>query len=458
MGRNSTTGGVAALGHNRIMYDFVFEGRRCRPTLVMPPTTVNLRRARESLQRIRVRIAAGTFSFADEFPDYRHLRKVVDSNEIRTCNRVFDEFLEHCEARRAKHDLAEATLRGYRKAIDRFWRPRLGEVMFLKVRYSELVRMADAKRNWSKKTYNNAVSVLRRAFAFGYRDYPYQANPASGLRGARFGYRDRPRIDPFRIQDAETLIAAIHQDWGEAQGNYDEFRFFTGMRPSEQIALTIRDLDVERGSLWVCKSKVHGVQRHSTKTGQDRLIRLCSRALAVAKRQLALYHRLRSEAAIRHDYLFFTASGEPIESVLYTGDRWRSTLKRLPIRYRRPYCARHTSVSWNLVVGKNPLYVSRQHGHSVETMWRTYSSWMEGAFESDIQLIRAAMDTSSTSAPNARPSTHQSTKDRGPQTPRFPGFRGFGNGFANRNWESSIKWLKSKIKKVAERVGFDENQ
>jgi integrase len=139
-----------------------------------------LRRAPENLRRIRARIAAGTFSFADELPDYRFLRKVVDSNEIRTCNRVFDEFLEHCEARRAKHDLAEATLRGYRKAIDRFWRPRLGEVMFLKVRYSDLVRLADAKRNWSKKTYNNAVSVLRRAFAFGYRDYPTQANPARG--------------------------------------------------------------------------------------------------------------------------------------------------------------------------------------------------------------------------------------------------------------------------------------
>ena len=180
------------------------------------------------------------------------------------------------------------------------------------------------------------MSVLRRAFAFGYRDYPYQANPASGLQGARLIYCDRPRIDPFRIQDAETLIAAIHKDWGEAQGNYDEFRFFTGMRPSEQIALTTQDLDVEHGTLWVSKSKVHGVERDSTKTRQDRLIRLCPRALAVAKRQLALYSQLRSEGAIRHNYLFFAASGDPIESLLYTGDRWRSTLRRLPVRYRRP--------------------------------------------------------------------------------------------------------------------------
>jgi len=55
--------------------------------------------------------------------------------------------------------------------------------------------------------------------------------------------KDRPEIDPFSIQDAETLIAALHRDWGEAQGNYDEFRSFTGLRPSEQIALMVTDYD-----------------------------------------------------------------------------------------------------------------------------------------------------------------------------------------------------------------------
>jgi hypothetical protein len=31
------------------------------------------------------------------------------------------------------------------------------------------------------------------------------------------------------MHEAEVLIAAIHRDWGEAQGHYDEFRFFTGL-------------------------------------------------------------------------------------------------------------------------------------------------------------------------------------------------------------------------------------
>jgi len=47
------------------------------------------------------------------------------------------------------------------------------------------------------------------------------------LQCARLEKKDRPESDPFAIQDAETLIEAIHREHGEAQGNYDEFRFFT---------------------------------------------------------------------------------------------------------------------------------------------------------------------------------------------------------------------------------------
>jgi hypothetical protein len=83
--------------------------------------------------------------------------------------------------------------------------------------------------------------------------------------------------------------------------------------------------------------------------------------------------------------------GEPIRSLLQPHQRWRQTLKQLAIRYRKPYSARHTSVSWNLMIGTGPLRTAKQHGHSVETMWRVYSAWMEGAVDSDIEAIKSAM-------------------------------------------------------------------
>ena len=54
-----------------------------------------------------------------------------------------------------------------------------------------LVKIADAYP-CNKKTYNNAVSALRRAFDFGYLDYPQRRDPAASLECARIGKNDRP--------------------------------------------------------------------------------------------------------------------------------------------------------------------------------------------------------------------------------------------------------------------------
>ena len=129
-----------------------------------------------------------------------------------------------------------------------------------------------------------------------------------------------------------------------------------------------------------------------TKTSEDRIVELCPRALEVLKRQLALRARLKLAGQIQHDELFFQADGSPIRNLQYPWIRWRSTLRRLKMRYRDAYNARHSSVSWNLMIGKNPLWVAKQHGHSVQTMLTIYAAWTEGAQDKDIEAIKRAMD------------------------------------------------------------------
>jgi integrase len=390
MGTEWFTGGVSAAPRGRIQFDFKFEGIRYRPTIRRPPSEANLRRARERLTAIKHQIEVGTFSFAEEFPDYRFLRRVNGSARVRSCNDVFDDFLAHCGARFAKDDLAAATLMSYRRVLNGVWRPTLGKQLFHQVRYSALVKIAD-RESWSKKTYNNAISIVRRAFEFGYRDHPERYNPARNLRSARLRKNDRPRVDPFPVQDAEALIAAIHRDWGEAQGNYDEFRFFTGLRPSEEIALVLDDLDLAHGVASIHRARVAGVERNCTKTGEDRRVALCPRALVVLTNQLRLRAHLEAAGKIDHDYVFVQSSGAPLTNLQYPQSRWRRTLGALRLRYRRPYTARHSSVSWNLMIGKNPLWVAKQHGHSIETMLRVYAAWADGAVEADIAAIKRSM-------------------------------------------------------------------
>jgi hypothetical protein len=163
----------------------------------------------------------------------------------------------------------------------------------------------------------------------------------------------------------------------------------------------VTDYDATHGVLSITKACVQGVDKDVTKTGEDRRIVLCPRAVTVVERQLQLRECAIRAGLVKHEHLFFTDAGAPIQHLAYCYGRWHRTLKRLAIRYRKPYMARHTSVSWNLMVGRNPLLVAKEHGHRLTTMLSVYAAWAEGAAESDLGAIREAMNR--TAPPAGRP-------------------------------------------------------
>ena len=57
---------------------------------------------------------------------------------------------------------------------------------------------------------------------------------------------------------------------------------------------------------------------------------------------------------------------------------WTPILKRLGIRYRRPYNMRHTCATTMLMAGMNHSFCAGQLGHSVDIFQRTYSKWIDG--------------------------------------------------------------------------------
>lgn len=128
MGSKWFTGGVVAAPRGRIQFDFVHNGTRYRPSIKRPPSEANLRRARERLEVIKHHIRLGTFSFEEEFLNYRYLRRVSGTSNARLCSEVFDAYIAHCEARLRRDDMAVATVRSYRKILDCIWRPHIGHL------------------------------------------------------------------------------------------------------------------------------------------------------------------------------------------------------------------------------------------------------------------------------------------------------------------------------------------
>jgi hypothetical protein len=52
------------------------------------------------------------------------------------------------------------------------------------------------------------------------------------------------------------------------------------------------------------------------------------------------------------------------------------------------------------MLGKNLLWVAKQHGHGVEVMLRMYAAWLEGATDAYIHAIKKAMEKHPLRAPH----------------------------------------------------------
>jgi integrase len=66
---------------------------------------------------------------------------------------------------------------------------------------------------------------------------------------------------------------------------------------------------------------------------------------------------------------------------------WARMLKRLGIRYRRPYNMRHTYATAMLMAGMAPAFCAKQLGHSVEVFLGTYAKWIDGS-HNDLEMAR----------------------------------------------------------------------
>lgn len=385
MGRKSKTGGVIPKG-NRIEFDFAYQGKRRRPTIDQAPSETNLRHARKRLGHIKQAIREGTFSFADEFPDYRLIGEVTSSSGQRTVDQVCEAFVVSL---RARDELAYATIETYRKILKRHVQGEHGPKAFAAITFSQLEDLVNGHQG-SKKTFNNIVSAVRRAWEYGYKDLPRAPNPAAGLEGVRIPKREQPRPDPLELEEAEGMIAQTLRLWGEDQADYEEFRFFSGVRPSEEIAFIWTDFDEARGELEVSKARVMARDKDEPKNYENRVIELCPRALALIRRRRVRWSRMKLEGKLDHEHIFFREDGQPFHDLQVQWKRWRRTQASLRMRERDPYSARHSSVSWNLMMGKNLLWVAEQHGHSAAVMLKTYAKWMRGATEEDIEGIRRA--------------------------------------------------------------------
>lgn len=325
---------------------------------VAPPTNANQKYAARIVDEIRRKLAEGTYRHSDYFaPDG------TTGRTAKTVGDALDTWLA------TQIGCTDSTLRGYRTAIESFWKPTLGTKPLVALKKSDILTALASRPKWSGKTRNNKMGVLAPALQLAVDDGLLDVNPAASIEP--FSHQ-KPPVDPFTADERDLIIGHFAKRGPEVVWNYIDFMFWTGLRTSEGLGLHWPQVGLATKTVLVRKGLVEGKHTDRTKTGVTREVDLNPVALAALERQ-AKWSRMRGTVVFTHPM-----TGEGWEREQQIWDIWVPALKRLGVRYRRPYNMRHTYATVMIMAGLKPSYVADQLGHSVQVLFERYAKWLRG--------------------------------------------------------------------------------
>jgi len=284
-------------------------------------------------------------------------------------------FSEYAEQWLTTIVVEKSTLRSYRTALRASWNPAFGNVRLGQIRFSDIkTAIAARAKEASGKTINNHLIVLRAVLETARKDGLIVANPAEGIENLK---HQAAEPDPFESVERDRILGHMAAHFPEPVWNYFEFAFFTGLRPSEQIALTWGDIDWNRRRVRVQRARVDWEEK-GTKTNRVRDVDLSDPALAALRRQ-----RAHTQLKGREDTPIFNNpnTGKPWPDEQVQRRRYYNpTLRALGLRHRDAYQTRHTFATVLLMGGINPAYIAKQLGHANTGMlFKVYGRWIDGA-------------------------------------------------------------------------------
>lgn len=366
MGRDGT--GVTE-SRGKVRLNFTFDGRRCRETLALDWTPVNIKAAGRMLAKIRRDIEHGLFDYREAFPG--SLSKAVPKFSAAagaggsTLGRALDDWLK------TKGQKAANTRRQYRNAAE-VWKNLLGGAdRPLKEITPTLMAKVVGGTAWaSSKLLNNYLIVIRGTLSLAAREHKDFSSPVDGIENSKVQSK---APDPLSAEEMERVLKDMKATYPATTHAYFVFAFATGMRPEELIALKWQDVDWIARTIHVCRAKTLG-KIGPIKTYEVRDVDLIGVALEALETM--------KQFTANKDTIFINATTKRAwnDNKSQHEHHWLPTLKRCGIRARRCYNTRHTFATIRLMRGIAPAYISRQMGHnSAKMLFEKYARWIDGA-------------------------------------------------------------------------------
>jgi integrase len=200
-------------------------------------------------------------------------------------------------------------------------------------------------------------AVLRSALKQAMRWNLILSNPADSVDLPR---QDRRQIAVLNVEQARTFVRAIS---GHPHRSLFALALTTGMRPSEYLGLTWKDLDLDRGTVSVSHTlewRKGGWQFAETKRSRSRrLVKLQAWVVALLREQVPKLQEALGDALV-----FRARRGGPIRESRFVQDHFKPLLKSAELPAIRLYDLRHTAATISMIAGVSPKVISEQLGHA----------------------------------------------------------------------------------------------
>ena len=186
------------------------------------------------------------------------------------------------------------------------------------------------------------------------------------------------RPDPFTEKERDALLEYFR----EKVCDYYAFvfaLFYTGLRPSEALALRWGDIDLSRRELIISKSRYLDEEAATKTAASERTVKI-ARALAEILRTVKPLH------VTEETHVFLNQDRKPINFHTWRAKIWYRALRAKNLRERRPYTMRHTFISLGLTTGVNPKWLADYCGTSLAMIEKHYGKYIRN--DSDEQLDR----------------------------------------------------------------------
>jgi integrase len=373
--------------HGYLAFRFYWNGREFWQGTGWKDTGKNRVKAEGKALEITDEIKAGTFSYLKWFPKGNKAHEFgpkesapgVESKPL-TVRKYYEEWIE----KKKPPFVRRSRERDYRQAFNCYILPFMehSELNDVTVDTLENFRIhLTEEHGIGISTARNVIGGSLRAM---FRDAGKRVkrNPFDDLPAKWWPRVQQPEPDPFSEAERDSILRYYRTSRPYKAYAFVHFRFYTGTRPSEAVALKWGNVDLISAQVAVTSSRTLGEEDAPKTTASKRTVKLLPNVIDLLKTILPLHVEAK-------DYVFTDDLGQPLDQNEF-GRKFQDVLRVLEIRPRPFYNTRHTYISVALTLGSNPKWISEQTGTSLMMIQQNYGKYIRDDGDA---LLRAYVES-----------------------------------------------------------------